>query len=83
MSLQPGPNVLRFCAAPVKAGLYVVRGVAARLGSLRLALPLLPPERRAGATSFSGSGGFVLVSCSHLFGHLAHGCLQTSGTECK
>jgi hypothetical protein len=43
MSLNPGANELRFQASPVKAGLYATRGIAAQLGSLRIALPLLPP----------------------------------------
>jgi hypothetical protein len=42
VALEPGANVLRFRAAPIKAGLYAARGIAAQLGSLRLALPLRP-----------------------------------------
>lgn len=54
VSLAPGANVLRFRAAPVKAGLYAARGIAARLGGLRLSLPLLPPERLPGLSRQPG-----------------------------
>jgi hypothetical protein len=58
VSLSPGANVLRFTAAPVKAGLYAARGIAAQLGNLRLALPLLPPVHpRSSAVSWPHLSG--------------------------
>lgn len=67
VSLNPGTNELRFQASPVKAGLYAARSIAAQLGSLRLALPLLPPaplRSTAGSwTRLSGEGAWPCLMC--------------------
>ena len=40
--LQPGVNTLTFWANPLKRGLYALKGVQARIGRARIAVPVEP-----------------------------------------
>lgn len=51
VTLQPGVNSLRFRAAPLKRGLYCVKGAQARLGRLRLSLPVVLPDEDPSPTA--------------------------------
>lgn len=46
--MKPGPNRVRFTAAPLKRGVYALKYVAARLAALPLRIPAIPPPGRYG-----------------------------------
>jgi len=53
--LQPGTNALHFRVRPLKCGLYCIKGVQARLGHLRLALPLVQSDDETQAAATAGA----------------------------
>lgn len=53
--LQPGTNALHFRVRPLKCGLYCIKGVQARLGRLRLALPLVQSDDETQAAATAGA----------------------------